>query len=136
MDTSTPSCNEFVAGTIHKGQPQGVEEVLHGFNTHVIGNRTTPKAIIVVYSDNFGLSLSNNKLIADAYAYAYAYAKKGCYLVYLLDFFQGDPAKLELEIQGTRYKEDPTTQIYAYLEDSETQVMEWFGRWLLKKEQQ
>ncbi len=52
-------------GTIHNGTPQGKEEMLHGLNTYVIGNRTNPRAIIVMYSDIFGLLLPNNKLIAD-----------------------------------------------------------------------
>lgn len=59
-------------------------------NTYVIGNRTNPKATIVVYSDIFGLGLPNNKLIADAYA------KSGEYLVYLPDFFKGDPVGLKV----------------------------------------
>lgn len=55
-----------------------------------MGNRTNPRSIIVIYSDIFGLLLSNNKLIADAYA------RSGEYLVYLPDFFEGDPVRLEL----------------------------------------
>lgn len=57
-------------------------------NTYVVGNQTNPRGIIVVYSDIFGLPLINNKLIADAYA------KSGEWLVYLPDFFQGDPVPL------------------------------------------
>lgn len=64
--------------------------MIHGLNTYVIGNRTNPKGIIVVYSDVFGLPLPNNKLIADGYA------KSGEYLVYLPDFFKGDPVKLSI----------------------------------------
>jgi len=56
----------------------------------VIGNRTNPRAIIVVYSDIFGLGLPNNKLIADSYA------ASGEYLVYLPDFFHGDPVSLKI----------------------------------------
>jgi dienelactone hydrolase len=67
----------------------GTEEMLHGLNTYVVGNRTNPRGIIVVYSDVFGLSLPNNKLIADAYA------KSGEWLVYLPDFFKGDPVSLD-----------------------------------------
>jgi dienelactone hydrolase len=63
--------------------------MIHGLNTYVIGNTTNPKAIIVVYSDIFGLKLPNNKLIADQYA------KSGEYLVYLPDFFKGDPVTLK-----------------------------------------
>lgn len=64
--------------------------MLHGLNTYVIGNRTNPRSIIVMYSDIFGLGLPNNKIIADAYA------KSGEYLVYLPDFFEGDPVPLKV----------------------------------------
>jgi dienelactone hydrolase len=77
-------------GSIHKGLPLGKEELIHGLNTYVIGNRTKPRGIIVIYSDVFGLPLPNNKLIADAYA------KSGEWLVYLPDFFQGDPVPLKV----------------------------------------
>lgn len=43
-----------------------------------------------MYSDIFGLLLPNNKLIADALA------KSGEYLVYLPDFFKGDPVPLKV----------------------------------------
>lgn len=56
----------------------------------MIGNRTDPKGIIVMYSDIFGLPLPNNKIIADAYA------KSGEWLVYLPDFFEGDPVPLKV----------------------------------------
>ncbi len=62
---------------------------IHGLNTYVTGNRTNPRGTIVVYSDIFGLPLPNNRLIADAYA------KSGEWLVYLPDFFQGDPVPLK-----------------------------------------
>lgn len=55
----------------------------------MIGNRTNPRSIVVIYSDIFGLSLPNNKILADAYA------KSGEWLVYLPDFFMGDPAPLK-----------------------------------------
>lgn len=58
--------------------------------TYVVGNRTDPRGIIVIYSDVFGLELPNNKLIADGYA------KSGEYLVYLPDFFEGDPIPLKV----------------------------------------
>lgn len=77
-------------GSIHEGQPQGKEENIHGLNTYVIGNRTNPRGIVVIYSDVFGLLLPNNKIIADAYA------KSGEWLVYLPDFFQGDPVQLKI----------------------------------------
>ncbi|KAF2119646.1 Alpha/Beta hydrolase protein [Lophiotrema nucula] len=84
------SCNDCIKGTIHQGLPIGKEETIHGLNTYVVGNRTNARGIIVMYSDIFGLSLPNNKLIADAYA------KSGEWLVYLPDFFEGDPLSLKI----------------------------------------
>ena len=80
--------NRIPQGSVHKGLPLGKEEKVHGLNTYVIGNRTNPRGIIVIYSDIFGLLLPNNKLIADSYA------KSGEWLVYLPDFFEGDPVGL------------------------------------------
>ena len=87
---STNPTHRIPQGTIHKGQPMGKIEMVHGLNTYVIGNRTNPRGIIVIYSDIFGLPLPNNKLIADAYA------KSGEWLVYLPDFFKGDPVPLKI----------------------------------------
>ena len=89
-DSRAPTNPQFPQGTIHGGQPKGAEEVIHGLNTYVIGNRTSPKGIIVIYSDIFGLPLPNNRLIADAYA------ESGEYLVYMPDFFKGDPVPLKV----------------------------------------
>jgi dienelactone hydrolase len=86
--SSTAPSNLPPQGTVHKGLPKGKEETIHGLNTYVIGNRVNPRGIIVIYSDVFGLSLPNNKLIADGYA------KSGEWLVYLPDFFKGDPLTL------------------------------------------
>ena len=61
---------------------------MHGLDTYIVGNRTNPRATIVLYSDIFGIPLINNRLLADAYA------KTGEYLVYLPDFFNGDPVPL------------------------------------------
>ncbi|ETN38874.1 uncharacterized protein HMPREF1541_06915 [Cyphellophora europaea CBS 101466] len=83
-------CHECIKGTIHEGQPKGKEETIHGLNTYVVGNRTDPRGIIVVYSDIFGIPLPNNRLIADAYA------ANGEWLVYLPDFFKGDPVALKV----------------------------------------
>ncbi|KUJ15016.1 alpha/beta-hydrolase [Mollisia scopiformis] len=85
-----PDCSECIKGTVHEGQPIGKEEMVHGLNTYVVGNRTNPRGIIVVYSDIFGLLLPNNKLIVDQYA------KSGEYLVYLPDFFKGDAVPLKI----------------------------------------
>ncbi|KAF2438487.1 alpha/beta-hydrolase [Karstenula rhodostoma CBS 690.94] len=84
------ACVECISGTIHAGLPQGSIEPLHGLDTYIIGNRTNPRAIIVIYSDVFSHNLPNNKLIADSYA------KSGEYLVYMPDFFEGDPLGLSL----------------------------------------
>ncbi|PYH89487.1 alpha/beta-hydrolase [Aspergillus ellipticus CBS 707.79] len=83
-----PGACECIRGTIHAGRPTGTVEPLHGLDVYVTGNRTNPRAIIVIYSDIFGIPLPNNRLIADAYA------ASGEYLVYLPDFFQGDPVPL------------------------------------------
>ncbi|KAF2665980.1 hypothetical protein BT63DRAFT_458342 [Microthyrium microscopicum] len=83
-------CESCIRGTIHKGDPIGVEEQVHGLNTYIVGNRTNPRAIIVIYPDAFGRNLINNFLIADAYA------KSGDYLVYMPDFYEGDAASLSL----------------------------------------
>jgi hypothetical protein len=92
------TCNPEVArqllttsqGTIHSGQPKGTVEPLHDLDVYMIGNRTSPRATIVIYSDIFGLLLPNNKLIADAYA------ASGEYLILLPDFFKGDPVGLKV----------------------------------------
>jgi dienelactone hydrolase len=81
---------DLFQGTIHAGLALGKEEMIHGLNTYVIGNRIDPRGIIVMYSDIFGLLLPNNKLIADFYS------KSGEWLVYLPDFFQGDPVPLKV----------------------------------------
>ncbi|EHL01458.1 putative protein AIM2 [Glarea lozoyensis 74030] len=84
------SCEECIKGSIHAGLPKGKEELVYGLNTYIIGNQTNPRAIIVVDSDVFGLNLPNNKLIADSYA------ASGEYLVYMPDFFKGDPLALKI----------------------------------------
>ncbi|OAK97797.1 alpha/beta-hydrolase [Phaeosphaeriaceae sp. SRC1lsM3a] len=87
---SAQCSSECIKGSIHSGLPSGTEESIHGLNTYIAGNRTSPRGIIVIYSDIFGLGLPNNKLIADAYA------ASGEYLVYLPDFFKGDPVGLSV----------------------------------------
>ncbi|KAK6539353.1 hypothetical protein TWF694_009583 [Orbilia ellipsospora] len=83
-------CEQCISGSIHKGLPKGTIEKVHGLDTYIIGNRTNPRGIIVVYTDVFGLELPNNKLIADSYA------ASGEWLVYVPDFFKGDPMSLSL----------------------------------------
>ncbi|TKA75276.1 hypothetical protein B0A55_05082 [Friedmanniomyces simplex] len=69
--------SECIKGTIHDGNPLGKEEMIHGLNTYVIGNRTNPRGIISLL-DNF------------------SYAKSGEWLVYMPDFFKGDPVGLSV----------------------------------------
>jgi hypothetical protein len=64
----TNHAHRMSQGSIHEGLPQGKEELICGLNTYVVGNRTNPRGIIVIYSDVFGLPLPNNRLIADAYS--------------------------------------------------------------------
>ncbi|KAM7214901.1 alpha/beta-hydrolase [Rhypophila decipiens] len=89
MSSKAP-CDQCIKGTIHSGNPIGETITVHGLTTYVIGNRTSPRGIIVMYSDVFGLELPNNKLIADSYA------KSGEWLVYMPDFFEGDPVPLKM----------------------------------------
>src|ERR1700750_485338 len=116
--------NCFLQGSVHKGQPQGVEELIHGLNTYVIGNRTNPRGIIVIYSDIFGLSLPNNKLIADSYA------KSGEWLVYLPDFFKGDPVSLkfaDVAIPADASKQSTMSKFTGLLATMPSVLM-WFTR--------
>ncbi|CAN9193374.1 unnamed protein product [Alternaria alternata] len=90
MATGTSCSTECIKGSIHAGNPKGTIEQLHGLSVYMVGNRTTPRAVICIYSDIFGLGLPNNKIIADAYA------ESGEYLVLLPDFFKGDPVGLKV----------------------------------------
>ncbi|KAF2806519.1 uncharacterized protein BDZ99DRAFT_510783 [Mytilinidion resinicola] len=71
------SCPDCFKGAIHshKGSPRGHEEDLHGVRTYITGPPTsasaspsTSQSTIIYLTDAFGLSLINNKLLADAYA--------------------------------------------------------------------
>jgi dienelactone hydrolase len=102
--------------------------MIHGLNTYVIGNRTNPRGIIVVYSDIFGLLLPNNKLIADAYA------KSGEYLVYLPDFFKGDPVPLrfaDLAIPVDATKQSTLAKYTGMLANAPTFIM-----WMMRHKQE
>ncbi|KAF2101310.1 hypothetical protein NA57DRAFT_72751 [Rhizodiscina lignyota] len=115
---------ECIRGTVHHGQPQGKEEMIHGLNTYVVGNRTNPRGTIVVYSDIFGLGLVNNKLIADSYA------KSGEWLVYLPDFFKGDPVGLkfaDIAIPVDASKQSSLAKYTGLLATAPSLIM-WFTR--------
>lgn len=79
-----------IKGTIHEGQPTGTFSTIHNLKTYIAGDTNTARALIILYTDVFGHALPNNLLLADAIA------KKGNFLVYVPDFFQGDPVKLQL----------------------------------------
>ncbi|CAI6340889.1 unnamed protein product [Periconia digitata] len=84
---TTPNCG-CITGTIHAGLPSGTYSTIHGLNTYIAGDPTTARALVILYTDIFGLALPNNLLLADAIA------RRGNFLVYVPDFFKGDPVKL------------------------------------------
>ncbi|KAM0150930.1 hypothetical protein ACHAQE_000484 [Botrytis cinerea] len=90
MSTMDKPCNECIKGTIHTGLPIGDYQTIHGLRTYIIGNPSTSRATIVLYTDIFGHLLPNNLLLADAFA------ASGEYLVYVPDFFEGDPVALKV----------------------------------------
>lgn len=90
----------------------------------MIGNRVNPRGIIVIYSDVFGLALPNNKLIADGYA------KSGEWLVYLPDFFKGDPLTLrfaEVAIPVDASKQSSFAKYTGLLATAPSLIM-WLAR--------
>jgi len=98
--------------------------MIHGLDTYVIGNRVNPRGIVVIYSDIFGHALPNNKLIADAYA------ESGEWLVYLPDFFKGDPAPLkfaDVAIPVDASKQSTLTKYTGLLASAPSVVM-WMMR--------
>jgi dienelactone hydrolase len=79
------SCSDCVAGTEYKGTPQGVLETIGGVQCYV----TTPTVdydktkVLLLFTDMFGITLSNNKLLVDDFA------KRG-YKTVAPDFLNGD----------------------------------------------
>ncbi|PVI02965.1 hypothetical protein DM02DRAFT_612606 [Periconia macrospinosa] len=93
IPVSTMSSSEncaCITGTIHSGQPSGTYSTTHTLKTYITGNPATARALVILYTDIFGLALPNNLLLADGIA------TQGNFLVYVPDFFQGDPVKLAL----------------------------------------
>jgi dienelactone hydrolase len=70
---------------VNPGAPTGRWDTVHGLRTYIAtppaGN--SPKAIIVIIPDAFGVDFVNNQILADHYASA------ADYLVYLPDFMNG-----------------------------------------------
>lgn len=66
------ACPDCFRGGKAVGEPKGSISDLYGFKTYVAGTPETTKSqtTIIFYTDAFGLSFVNNKLLADAYASA------------------------------------------------------------------
>jgi dienelactone hydrolase len=77
-----------------------------------------------LYSDIFGIPLINNRLLADAYA------KSGDFLVYLPDFFKGDPVPLSTAdvLLPVDAKKQSTFAKYGGLLASAPQFVMWMTR--------
>ncbi|QIW96517.1 hypothetical protein AMS68_002035 [Peltaster fructicola] len=69
-------------GSLHTGTPTGKLGKIHGLECYTAEASGDPKGIIVIIPDAFGLSLANNKILADDYA-------KNGFTVYLPDFMEG-----------------------------------------------
>ncbi|KAM7185440.1 protein AIM2 [Naviculisporaceae sp. PSN 640] len=82
------SCPDCFQGSVHEDKPKGEVIKLHGLDTYVArpASGNTPKALIVIIPDAFGIDFVNNRLLADHYA------AKGDFLVYLPDFMLGHSA--------------------------------------------
>ncbi|KAK0623759.1 dienelactone hydrolase [Immersiella caudata] len=117
-------CDQCIKGSIHAGLPTGTIATLHGLPTYTVGSPNPTKGIIVIYSDVFGLNLPNNKLIADSYA------KSGEYLVYLPDFFEGDPLIIQLAdvLIPVDVKKQSTLSKYSGLLARMPSYLMWSGR--------
>lgn len=80
------SCPECFSGHVHEGDPTGKTQTLHSLTTYTATPAGTPKGIIVIIPDAFGIEFVNNKLLADHYA------AKGGYITHLPDFMAGTSA--------------------------------------------
>lgn len=67
--TDQPTCApDFFSGSVHTAQPLGHLEILFDVETYVTRGTATSNSTIVFLTDDFGLNLVNNKLLADQYA--------------------------------------------------------------------
>lgn len=66
------ACRDCFRGGIAVGEPKGTITTIHGVETYVAGTpeTTTSSSTIIYFTDAFGISLVNNKLLADSYALA------------------------------------------------------------------
>ncbi|OQO09967.1 hypothetical protein B0A48_04322 [Cryoendolithus antarcticus] len=77
-------------GSLHTGTPIGRRTKVHGLDCYVADAPSgSPKGIVVIIPDAFGIELLNNQVLADAYA------KEGNFQVLLPDFMAGSPVPAE-----------------------------------------
>ncbi|EXM18249.1 Alpha/Beta hydrolase fold [Fusarium oxysporum f. sp. vasinfectum] len=88
------SCPQCFSGHINPGTPTGRWDTIHGLRTYIAEPPAgkSPKAIIVIIPDAFGVDFVNNQILADHYASA------ADYLVYLPDFMNGKAAPVRTMI--------------------------------------
>ncbi|KAL9613196.1 MAG: hypothetical protein Q9167_002273 [Letrouitia subvulpina] len=86
------ACIDCFSGSLHKGTPQGREDVIHGLLTYISEppDGQLPKGIIVIVPDAVGWKFQNNRILADSYA------KNTNSLVYLPEFMDGHAMSPEL----------------------------------------
>lgn len=63
-----PACADFFTGSVRAAQPAGHLEILFDVQTYVTRGTATSNSTIIFLTDDFGLNLVNNKLLADQYA--------------------------------------------------------------------
>lgn len=80
------SCSECFTGAIMSDyKPKGTLTTLHSLTCYIARPTSSPKGIITIIPDAFGLPFPNNKHLADTYA-------SHGYLTYLPDFMNGSAA--------------------------------------------
>lgn len=55
------------SGSLHSGEAKGRFDKVHGLETYIADapSGSSPKGIIVIIPDAFGIALPNNKILAD-----------------------------------------------------------------------
>ena len=86
-----PCC--LKVGSFDKGTPAGKIEKLGGRDTYITGDRNSKSAVLFV-ADVFGLSLNNNRVLADKIARGTGGA------VYLPDYFDGEDLVKQGALEG------------------------------------
>jgi dienelactone hydrolase len=85
-------CPDCFRGGKAVGDPNGSITTIHGVKTYIAStpSTTTSSSTIIYYTDAFGLSLANHKLLADAYASATGFR------VLVPDIIPGGPMSLNM----------------------------------------